>query len=70
MLSFLLQWTTILTLLMFPVLVWMYIRLAHQEEREALAEFGEEYSRYAATTPAFIPRFGRRSNSRKTNIRN
>ena len=56
MFGFLLQWPTILTLLMFPVLVWMYVRLARQEEREALAEFGEEYNRYAQQTPAFLPR--------------
>lgn len=53
--GFLLQWPTILTLLMFPVLIWMYTRLARQEERDALAEFGEEYVRYAAETPAFFP---------------
>lgn len=58
MLGFLLQWPTLLTLLMFPVLVAMYVRLARQEEREALAEFGEVYARYVATTPAFFPRFG------------
>lgn len=54
MLGFLLQWPTILTLLMFPVLVWMYVRLARQEEQDALAEFGEEYARYATETPAFF----------------
>jgi protein-S-isoprenylcysteine O-methyltransferase Ste14 len=56
MLGFLVQWPTILTLGMFPILVWMYVRLAHREEREVRAEFGETYARYAATTPAFIPR--------------
>ena len=56
MFSFLLQWPTILTLLMFPVLVWMYARLAKQEEQEAVAEFGNAYARYAARTPAFFPR--------------
>lgn len=61
MFGFLIQWPTILTLPMFPILVFMYIRLARQEEREALAEFGEEYARYAATTPAFIPKWGDRS---------
>jgi protein-S-isoprenylcysteine O-methyltransferase Ste14 len=59
MFGFLLQWPTILTLLMFPVLVWMYIRLAHQEEREAIAEFGDAYRQYAAKTPGFIPRIAR-----------
>lgn len=56
MLGFLFQWPTLLTLAMFPVLVWMYVRLARSEEREAEAEFGDEYVRYANKTPAFIPR--------------
>src|SRR5215217_6169634 len=56
MLGFLLQWPTLLTLVMFPVLVTMYVRLARREEREVLAEFGEVYARYAAVTPAFLPR--------------
>ncbi len=55
MLGFLLQWPTILTLAMFPILVYMYVRLARREEREVLAEFGEQYARYAANTPAFFP---------------
>lgn len=56
MLGFLLQWPTLLTLIMFPTLAVMYIRLARREEREALAEFGEAYASYAANTPAFLPR--------------
>jgi protein-S-isoprenylcysteine O-methyltransferase Ste14 len=59
MFGFLLQWPTLLTLVMFPVLVWMYVGLAHCEEREALATFGQAYVQYASETPAFIPRFGR-----------
>jgi protein-S-isoprenylcysteine O-methyltransferase Ste14 len=59
MLGFLIQWPTILTLAMFPILVWMYVRLARREEREVRAEFGEAYARYAAATPAFFPRFRR-----------
>jgi protein-S-isoprenylcysteine O-methyltransferase Ste14 len=62
MLGFLLQWPTIPTLAMFPVMVWMYVRLARREERDALREFGEEYERYARTTPAFWPRIGIRRN--------
>lgn len=54
--GFLIQWPTILTFLMFPVLVLMYVRLARREEREILAEFGETYARYMAGTPAFFPR--------------
>ena len=56
MFGFLLQWPTILTLLMFPVLVWMYVHLARREEQEALAEFGEQYRNYMVATPAFLPR--------------
>ncbi len=56
MLGFLLQWPTLLTLAMFPVLVWMYVRLARAEEREAIAVFGDAYQRYAAGVPAFFPR--------------
>ncbi len=53
--GFLLQWPTILTLAMFPVLVFMYVRLARREEREVAAVFGDIYRRYAAATPAFFP---------------
>ena len=55
MFGFLLQWPTILTLVMFPLLVWMYVRLAHAEEHEALREFGRAYEHYAAVTPRWIP---------------
>ena len=54
--GFLLQWPTLLTVLMFPVLVTMYVLLAQREERDALAEFGEQYRRYMARTPGFVPR--------------
>jgi len=56
MFGFLLQWPTLVTLVMFPILVLMYVRLALREEREALASFGEEYRRYMARTPALFPR--------------
>lgn len=56
MLGFLVQWPTLLTLAMFPVLVGMYIHLTRREERDALAEFGEDYAEYMKIVPAFIPR--------------
>ena len=56
MLGFLIQWPTLITLIMFPILVVMYMRLARREEKESLAEFGETYEKYAAQTPAFLPR--------------
>lgn len=58
MLGFLLQWPTILTLAMFPFLVWMYVALAHAEERDSLREFGAAYEHYAAVTPRWIPHLG------------
>jgi protein-S-isoprenylcysteine O-methyltransferase Ste14 len=59
MAGFLLQWPTLLTLAMFPVLVYMYLRLARREEREAVFLFGDEYRRYMASVPAFVPRLRR-----------
>ena len=58
MFGFLLQWPTLLTLAMFPALVWMYVRLARQEEREVLAEFGDTYREYIQRVPAFWPKLG------------
>lgn len=56
MLGFLLQWPTLLTLAMFPVLVFMYVCLARSEERDALAEFGARYEAYRRDVPGFVPR--------------
>jgi protein-S-isoprenylcysteine O-methyltransferase Ste14 len=61
MLGFLLQWPTVLTIVMFPLLVWMYVRLARHEEHEAIATFGEAYRDYARTVPGFIPSLGGRA---------
>ena len=58
MFGFLLQWPTILTVAMFPVLVFMYTRLARTEERMARKEFGVVWDEYARNTNAFIPRLG------------
>ncbi len=56
MFGFLVQWPTLLTLAMFPVLVYMYIRLARSEEKDAQKEFGGQWDAYAQQTPAFIPK--------------
>ena len=56
MFGFLLQWPTLVTVVMFPILVFMYGRLAKHEEREMLAQFGEEYRRYMDSVPGFLPR--------------
>ena len=58
LLGFLLQWPTLLTLVMFPVLLVMYARLATTEESEMATQFGDDYQEYAKRTPRFIPRMG------------
>lgn len=64
MVGFLLQWPTIPTLVMFPVLVFVYWRLAIGEERGVRQRFGCEWDSYAAQTPRFVPHFGQRTQLR------
>lgn len=56
MLGFLFQWPTLPTVVMFPILAFVYVRLALREEKVIEAEFGDAYRRWAAVTPRFIPR--------------
>jgi len=62
MTGFLVQWPTLVTLAMYPILVFMYARLARREEADMLDQFGEEYRRYRDAVPAFIPHLGVREN--------
>ncbi len=55
MVGFLLMWPTLPTLVMFPVLVWVYRRLAIREEAEVARRFGMVWEEYAAATPRFLP---------------
>ena len=61
MAGFLLQWPTIPTLVMFPVLAFVYWRLAIGEEAEVRRAFGAEWEAYAARTPRFVPHWGSRA---------
>lgn len=54
-LAFNIQWPTLPTLLMAPVLIVMYVRLAKREDEELATFFGEAFLNYAARMPAFIP---------------
>lgn len=54
--GFLLQWPTLITLVLYPVFLWAYARLARREEHDSLARFGEAYAAYMREVPAFIPR--------------
>lgn len=58
MLGFLFQWPTLPTLVMFPILVFTYVRLSLREEAVVEAEFGEIYRKYAMRTPRFFPHLG------------
>ncbi len=51
----LIQWPTIITLAMWPILILMYYRLAKREEKEAIEAFGERYVEYKQHTPMFLP---------------
>ena len=49
------QYTTIITLLMWPILIIVYYRLSKEEERALEKEFGEEYQKYKTNVRMFIP---------------
>ncbi|MBI3079656.1 MAG: isoprenylcysteine carboxylmethyltransferase family protein [Deltaproteobacteria bacterium] len=53
--AFNLQWPTLPTLLMAPVLMVMYMRLARREDQELARRFGRAFLEYVARTPAFMP---------------
>ena len=53
--GFLVQWPTLLTVLMAPILLYAYVRLARSEERHMLKQFGEKYVVYMRRVPAFFP---------------
>jgi protein-S-isoprenylcysteine O-methyltransferase Ste14 len=53
--AFNIQWPTLPTVVMAPVLIVMYVRLARREEEELRTVFGDAFLEYAARTPAFIP---------------
>lgn len=60
----LVQWPTIPTVIMGPVLMVMYYRLALREERDLAAAFGDEYTLYRERTPRFLPSVGKGNASR------
>jgi protein-S-isoprenylcysteine O-methyltransferase Ste14 len=54
--GFLLQWPTLLTVAMYPVLVYIYMRLARREEDDARKAHGAEFDAYAARVPRWLPK--------------
>ena len=55
-LGLLVWWPTVLTVPMWPVLAWMYVRLARREERDLAAKFEGAYEAYRRSVPGFLPR--------------
>ena len=55
----LLNWPTLPTLIMFPLLLWTYYRLAKSEERDAQAAYGDAYDNYRISTGMFLPKWQR-----------
>lgn len=53
------HWPTIVSVVLFPIIVGAYAFLALKEERQVLAEFGDEYRNYQRRVPRFIPKIGR-----------
>ena len=52
----LIHWPTILTLVLFPIIVWAYVRLARREEGRMIEQFGDKYLDYQRRVPMFFPR--------------
>jgi protein-S-isoprenylcysteine O-methyltransferase Ste14 len=63
MMGFLLQWPTLVTFVMFPILAVTYVRLARRDEVEIGSTFGAAWDEYAARTPGFVPALWRHSQS-------
>jgi protein-S-isoprenylcysteine O-methyltransferase Ste14 len=51
----LVEWATLPLLLLYPVMIMMYVRLARREEKDMLSEFGGVYRAYMRKTKMFIP---------------
>ena len=62
--GFLIQWPTLLTLILFPFVVTMYYRLAMREERDVEEKFKAEYPDYRKHVPAFVPKLFPANHSR------
>jgi len=57
MIGMLIQWPTIITGLMFPVMIFVYYKLSKREEADMIGNFGERYRRYMEKTPMFVPKW-------------
>lgn len=54
-LGFFIQWPTMITLVMWPILMLTYFRLSMREETNLANKFGNEFYEYKQYVPAFFP---------------
>ncbi|MHA2233153.1 MAG: methyltransferase family protein [Candidatus Hodarchaeales archaeon] len=54
-LGLIIHWATLILLIMWPILIISYYRLAKKEEKWMEEQFGEEYLEYKQKTPMFFP---------------
>lgn len=50
------EWATIPLLIMWPILIIVYYRLARKEEQDMVQEFGDQYVVYKKQTGMFLPK--------------
>ncbi len=53
------HWPTFFSVALFPVIVLVYTLLARKEERQMIAQFGEQYRVYQRQVPMFLPHWGK-----------
>ena len=53
--SWLFAWPTLITAVMWPILLFAYYRLAKKEEKEMEKKFGEKYIEYKKRVPMLLP---------------
>jgi len=53
--GWILHYPSLITLILWPILIMAYIWLARHEERQSIEEYGDAYIRYAKGTKRFIP---------------
>ncbi len=53
--GWLFRWLNPTILIMYPILLILYYRLARREEKQVLKEYGDTYLKYKEATPMFFP---------------
>jgi len=53
--GWMLRWLNPLTMVMYPILLILYYKLARREEKQVQKEYGDAYLKYKESTPMFFP---------------